>query len=293
MASCLVLFVLLFTNFSPALVSTAASLPSNKVKATWLWNTSLISTLDGRNSVLQFAKEQQISRIYLQVNPGTAKSAYGAFIKAASAAGIQIHALDGAPDWIMPEKRQRITDTVNWVKTYNNSVTAQERFTGIQVDIEPYVLPDWNTNREATVTRWLEAITLFATETKKDSVLNTNAALPFWLDEVTVTGNGGGSLIEAMMNQLDEVTLMSYRDQAQALVEITSNKLTLGDRLGKKVFVAVETNPTSEPAYITFYEEGRAKMELELAAVDNSLKVHSSYAGIAVHDYAGWRNLKE
>jgi hypothetical protein len=32
-------------------------------------------------------------------------------------------------------------------------------------------------------------------------------------------------------------------------------------------------------------------MERQLALIDGMLKDHSSYSGIAVHDYTGWRAL--
>lgn len=266
-------------------------LSSGKIKATWLWDTSLISKYTGRISVIQFARKQQIARIYLQVNTSVAKNAYRAFIRSASSSGIQIHALDGAPDWVMPNRHIRISSLVNWVMTYNNSVTDNEKFTGIHVDIEPYLLPQWYQDQNTTITNWLDALVLFANDAAQDPSLIISSALPFWVDEIIVPATGG-TLIEATLQLMHEVTLMSYRDQAQAVVDITDTKLTLADGLGKKIFVAVETNPTSEGLYLTFYDDGRAVMEEQIAEIDHLLNLHPSYAGIAVHDYTGWRNLK-
>ncbi|SFL72526.1 hypothetical protein SAMN03159341_10917 [Paenibacillus sp. 1_12] len=270
----------------------AAPLRSNQMKATWLWDTSLISTLENRQAVLKFAKEQSVGRIYLQVNPDAAKSTYRAFIQAAAKAGIQIHALDGAPNWIHSDQHQQILNMVKWVKDYNASVLKDERFTGIQVDIEPYVLPEWHDERDVTVINWINAMTLFTKEVKQDSTLTASAALPFWLQLISVPDDSSLRLNEKLFNLLDEVTLMSYRDQAQALIEITAADVALADRLNKKVFVGVETNPSSEAAFVSFYEEGRAAMNKQLTLVDAALKGHPSYAGIAIHDYTGWKNLK-
>ncbi|MDF2961661.1 MAG: hypothetical protein K0S39_3396 [Paenibacillus sp.] len=269
---------------------TEAFLPSGKTRAVWLWDTTLISTNAGRNAVLQFARRQQITRIYLQVNTSVAKYAYRAFIRSATSSGIRIHALDGAPDWVLPNQQLRISSLVKWVKTYNSSVTANERFTGIQVDIEPYLLREWYQDQDTTVTNWLDALTLFANETQDPSLL-ISSALPFWVDEIIVPATGG-TLIESVLQLMNEVTLLSYRDQAQAVVDITDTKLTLADDLGKKIFVALETNPTSEGLYLTFYDDGRTVMEEQIAEIDRLLSLHPSYAGIAVHDYTGWRNLK-
>lgn len=267
-----------------------AFLPSGKTRATWLWDTTLINTNAGRNAVLQFARRQQITRIYLQVNTSVAKYAYRAFIRSATSSGIQIHALDGAPDWVLPNQQIRISSLVNWVKTYNSSVTANEWFTGIQVDIEPYLLPEWYQDQDTTVTNWLDALTLFANEAQDPSLI-ISCTLPYWVDEIIVPVIGG-TLIESVFQLMNEVTLMSYRDQAQAVVDITDTKLTLADGLGKKIFVAVETNPTSEGLYLTFYDDGRSVMEEQMREIDHLLSLHPSYAGISVNDYNGWRNLK-
>jgi hypothetical protein len=287
----LLVIVLILSTLSSASAEEITVLPSDKVKTTWLWSTSLIGTSESRNSILQFAIEQSIGRIYLQVDPDVARSAYSAFITAAADNGIEIHALGGAPDWILPDQRKQIANLIKWVKDYNQSVLEKERFTGIQVDIEPYLLQEWLNDRDTMVKNWIEALTLFNNEAKKDSALTTSAALPFWLGEVAVPSERDVMLNEKLMNQLDEVTLMSYRDQAAALVEITASDLAVGDRLGKKIFVGVETNPSSEAAYTSFHQNSRTAMNRQFKSIDRLLKHHPSYAGIAVHDYTGWRNL--
>ncbi|WP_156157886.1 hypothetical protein [Gordoniibacillus kamchatkensis] len=227
----------------------------------------------------------------MHVSAGVAKSAYQSFIKSAAAGGIQVFALDGAPDWALPENRQKITDMVDWVKAYNASVLENERFTGIQVDIEPYLLPEWTSDPNTVAEYWRQAIAGFHESVKKDSALTTAAAVPFWLDSVKLS-DGSGTLSEAIMAELDETAVMSYRDKAMDVVDLAAAELAAGDRLGKKVWIGVETNPAPDTPFVTFYEEGRKEMERQLALIDGTVQIHPSYAGISVHDYAGWRALK-
>ncbi|MBD0384223.1 hypothetical protein [Paenibacillus sedimenti] len=286
----MVMLMWLSAGFTPSSLPSADSLASNKPKATWLWDTSLINTSAGRNDILQFAKSQRIGRIFLQVNPAVAQSAYRSFIKKASGYGIQVNALDGAPNWALPENRHKITDLVHWVKTYNASALVNERFAGIQVDIEPYLLPEWTADQNAVAVNWQQSLAYFNELVKMDSTLTTAAAVPFWLDSIQLP-DGSGSLSEAIMAVLDETALMSYRDQAQDVVALAAEEIATGDRLGKKVWISVETNPAPDTPYITFYEEGKAELERQLALIDSMLQGHPSYSGIAVHDYAGWRAL--
>jgi hypothetical protein len=298
-----VMVIILLLSVIPSACE-ATSQQTNNMKTTWIWESALITTLESRDSILHFAKEQSIDRIYLQVNPDQAKDSYRAFIKEATANGVQIHALDGAPSWVMPKYRYKIVNMVNWVKDYNLSVLEEERFSGIQADIEPYVLPEWHSDQASLVKNWTEALTLFVDEVKKEptppitsdssapTALIASAALPFWLNQIAVPGDPSVMLNEKLIGLLDEVTLMSYRDQAQALADITAVDLTLGDRLGKKIFVGVETNPSLEGAFVSFYEEGSEAMDKQLKIIDRLLKTHPSYTGIAIHDYTGWRSLK-
>ncbi|ULL13627.1 hypothetical protein DVH26_03680 [Paenibacillus sp. H1-7] len=263
------------------------------MKATWLWDTEMIGTPEGRASILQFAQEHALGRIYVQVNGDVSRSAYSDFIGTASESGIQVHALDGAPKWALPSHRKQLTDMVSWVTEYNRSVQPDERFGGIQIDIEPYQLPEWSTKQDAVTAQWLDATAAFASEARKqDASLTVSAALPFWLDTVTVPETGQ-TAIEGMMKQLDEVTLMSYRDSAEALIEITAAEMALGDKLGIKVFVGVETNPVNEAAFVTFHSKGKGEMGRQMAVIDQKLSAHPSYSGIAIHDYSGWKRLKD
>ncbi|MFD0693924.1 hypothetical protein ACFQZT_07455 [Paenibacillus sp. GCM10027628] len=286
----MMLLLWLSSGFTSSSLPSADALTAIKPKATWLWDTSLIRTSAGRSDILLFAKNQQIGRIFLQVNPEVAPSSYRSFIQSAADSGIQVHALGGAPKWALPENRQKITDLVNWVKNYNASVLESERFAGIQVDIEPYLLPEWTTDQNAIAVNWQESLSYFHKLVKKDSTLTTAAALPFWLDSIKLP-NGSGTLSEALMAELDETALMSYRIQAEDVLDLAASEIATGDRLGKKVWISLETNPTPDSPHITFHEKGAAEMERQLALIDLILKTHPSYSGIAVHDFTGWRAL--
>ncbi|MFE5318181.1 hypothetical protein ACFQ88_05675 [Paenibacillus sp. NPDC056579] len=286
----IVTLVLLSVAFITAWAALAAPLPSGKQKATWLWDTSLITTITGRNQIIQFVKNQQISRIYLQVNPDVPKNAYRSMIKTAAENGIEVYALDGAPYWVLPENRGRITSLIGWVKTYNASVAKNERFSGIQLDVEPYLLAEWSTDQSGMAKIWLDALTYFHDEMKKTPALSTSAALPFWLDSVLLSS--GVALGEALIAKLDEVALMSYRDRGDAVADLVKEELAWGDKYGKKVWLSLETNAVPDTPYITFYEEGKVEMDLQISRIDELVKAHPSYAGIAVHDYTGWRSLK-
>ncbi|ALC92404.1 hypothetical protein AM500_23530 [Bacillus sp. FJAT-18017] len=66
-------------------------------RATWLWDTALIQLKP--DEVIAYLNGNNANRVYLQINRSIPNAAYKQFISKASAAGIQLHALDGAPTY--------------------------------------------------------------------------------------------------------------------------------------------------------------------------------------------------
>lgn len=106
---------------------------------------------------------------------------------------------------------------------------------GIQLDIEPYLLPGFFGD-DSGPRRYLEAIDLL-----KDVIggrTRLSMVLPFWLTAKSV---GGRPLAYAVMDRVDEVAVMSYRTNLDELAEIADDTLRYGDLIGSPVWLAVET----------------------------------------------------
>ena len=54
--------------------------------------------------------------------------------------------------------------------------------------------------------------------------------------------------------------------------------------------IGVDTRPSPD-AHTTFADDGRRALEQQTAAVADLLHRDPLFAGIAVHDFAGWRRL--
>lgn len=264
------------------------------VKASWIWDTQIIEK--EKDGILDFAKQNQVNVLYLQIDPAVSESSYRAFIQAASDLGIRIDALNGDPHWALPSQQRRIADFVNWVKTYNGSVRAEEKFQGVHLDMEPYALPEWKTERGTVVRYWMDAISEYK-KAADEASLFAGADLPFWVDGIlTSDDKAAPSLGEWIIGRLDQVTVMAYRDKAEGsngIMAVSAGEMEAAERLGKSIVVAVDTIPSSEAGFVTFYEEGKAAMNAELQLVENALKDRPSFAGIAVHHIVGWRELKD
>lgn len=265
-----------------------------KTRATWIWNSSLIAK--EADQILSFAKQNRINLIFLQVNPKQDIGEYRAFIGQANRAGIAVHALDGDPSWARPENKHKMTELVEWVRSYNEQAAPSEKITGIHLDMEPYNQPAWNTDqRQGIIDEWLTAMDDFSEFGKSLKGVELGADLPFWLDQVPVhPAQTATTMNRWMLEKLDYVTIMAYRNQALSqggIVDVVKNEMETADRLNKKVIVGIETNPTGD-SYTTFYKSNLSDAAKQVLLAEQSLRAYSSYQGIAVHDYEGWKSLE-
>ena len=52
-------------------------------------------------------------------------------------------------------------DLADWVNDYNGKVAADARFDGIHLDIEPYVLNQWETDHQKIIASWEQNLNMF------------------------------------------------------------------------------------------------------------------------------------
>ncbi|MCM3698656.1 hypothetical protein [Paenibacillus macerans] len=267
--------------------SSAADEPVSKARTTWLWHTALIQT--SSSELLNFTKSQGVGIIYLQISTKVDLDSYRSFIRQASEMGIEVHALNGAPDWALATSRPKLDAFMKWINDYQQHAAPEEKLKGIHVDIEPYLLPIWKTDYDTLVTEWQGNVDELARQAA-DLELPLSAALPFWLDNYKVP-DSEQTLSSWMISRFESVTLMSYRDSAQAIYNTAKTEFAEGESMNKKIYTGVETKPSTEGNFITFYEEGSQVLNEQLVQLEQLGETQTSFGGIAVHDLVGWMDL--
>ncbi|ASJ52410.1 hypothetical protein BP422_01955 [Brevibacillus formosus] len=286
---------LLLVTVASIIMLSLANTRSPLTKATWIWDAKQMETQT--DEMIEFAEKNEINLIYLHVEPAAvAPQMYRTFIEKANQAGIKVEALGGDPNWALTANRQSIDDLISWVKAFNRSAKPDERFSGIHVDIEPYLLPAWKEDQTEIVRQWLKNVSYLAAETKKDTDLAVGADLPFWIDSVNVPGSDE-KVSNWMVQRLDSITLMAYRNQAlgqNGIVEIVE-KIVDDANVRKKgsVIVGVNIMETMEGAHVSFYEEGTEEMNNQLAILQEELSNNPAFAGSAIHDYESWKHASQ
>ncbi|WP_157240999.1 hypothetical protein [Catenuloplanes japonicus] len=246
-------------------------------RAMWLWSRTEAA------EVVPWAAAHGVTELFAYVETNVAATPQLARLaeirRRADAAGIRLIALNGEPDWVNDPAQ-----AVAW----RRAVTATGLFAGLHVDVEPHVLPDWEAGRATLGARYLSMLDRL----RDGATLPIEADVAFWYGEVSVTG--GGNLAAGILDRVDAVTVMSYRDTAtgpNSMYEISRDWLARGAQTGRKVRLGAETAPLGDCAHCTFAEEGATVLGTRLGALDTAAAGDEAYNGVSVQHYSSWREL--
>jgi hypothetical protein len=250
-------------------------------RASWVW------TRPAPRALVRFAHRHGVRDLFVHVPPGFDASTDRRWVRRVAAlAGpgrLRLHALGGDPGWA--------TDTAAAV-AWQRDVLATGLFHRIHVDIEPWGLPEWETDRARLIAAYLRTLRALA---EAGGRARLEADIPFWFHQLRT--RDGVPVDDAVLRVVDAVTVMTYRTRVtgtDSIARLGRPTLRSGVAAGKPVRLAVETNylgddPVSRKQ--TFHGHGRAALAAALRRVDRVVGGQRSYAGISVHDLAGWRAL--
>lgn len=226
-------------------------------------------------AVAALAAQQCVVEAFVSVPWGGPTPATHERVAALRARGVRVSALGGDPSWTTG------ADAVTWMQR----ATAADLFQGVHLDIEPWTRRDW-TGREGELLDGLA-------RTVRDVAARTG--LPVDVDLAPWLAGAHPRQFGDIVSCADAVTLMAYRDRASDIIasSAAARRAIAGAR--KPYRLGVETRPVGDPEPTpaqTFADDGSAALERELAAVTERLAGDARFAGIAVHDFEGWRSLR-
>ncbi|MEC4890653.1 MAG: hypothetical protein RI101_11390 [Nitrospira sp.] len=213
------------------LIQAPAAAPRPIQTGFWVWGYRAAAA--DPESALAACQRQGCSRILIQMpalsDDDALWAAYARLFVRVQQAGIEALALDGYPEAIQDPRplAQKIRKVLHLI--------APRALAGIQLDLEPYLLPGFFGD-DSGPRRYLETIDLLKEVIGGRTKLSM--VIPFWLTAKTV---GGRPLAYAVMDRVDEVAVMSYRTNLDELAEIADDTLRYGDLIGAPVWLALET----------------------------------------------------
>lgn len=291
-------------------------------RALWVWDATVIVDGAAHETLFTFLGEKQIRLIFLDVGNAfiedapapskvhVSKEALAQFVSKAHDKGIAVDVLDGDANWAKEENHQIPLERLHRALDYNQSVEPKARLDGFQFDIEPYLLPEFQTEERQNV---LKAYLTLASQLR-DKVVGSSFslgfAIPFWWDvqnsalsEVSFLGvkKPVAYHLVDILNKLPKshIAIMAYRDQAMGedgsirhsedeMNYVTENAPNVA------VFIGQETaDVPGEPEKITFYQEGEEALEEAIGHLVEAFKAKRGFDGIAIHHYESYRELSK
>ena len=202
-----------------------------KDRATWLWNPWMI--VNDESGTLAFLESKQLTKVYVQIDRDVPMNVYRSFIEKAATKGMKVYALDGSPQWVAPKGYLSQDQLMNWLGSYQNGSTFSQKFSGIHLDVEPYLYSGWANNRAETVKSYQSLLTR-AKEDSDSLNLQLEAYLPFWFDESSYKNiYGRGILAQCMISKTNGVTLMACRDSSSMIIDLVNNVVAHSSMYGK------------------------------------------------------------
>lgn len=277
-------------------------------RAIWTWEEESYAMLDRVSAVdeaITFFKAHGITTVYLYADSFRERNdivdepgRYKAVIKRLHGAGLQVYALLGSgylqtERYILPAFRAPALAMVRRVFDYNAKAEADERFDGINLDIEPHILDEWSAKKLELLGYFLDLSAAIMKEKRRYAqALDIGPAMPFWWDGIELSWQGKRRRVSEHTQDLyDYVALMDYRDHAQGpdgLISHASDEMAYGMKAGKRVLLGVETTP-NEIQKVSFNHLTQADMERELSATEAHYKNQKAFGGFVVHHYRGYR----
>jgi hypothetical protein len=277
-------------------------------RAVWIWEKESYALLESAGTAkeaIKFLKAKGITTLYLYADAYKGRSLietkprlYRKLIKRLKKNGMNAYALLGSwhlrtHEYVRHERRAEALAMFRRVLAYNAKAGPGERFDGVNLDIEPHMLEDWETGRDGLLLGFLDlGRDIMALKTASGAALEVGPAIPFWFDGIELDWGGSRKPVsEHVLDIYDYAALMAYRDRAagrDGTIALSASELAYAGKLGKKLAIGVEVTP-NEIKKVSYNRLSEAEMERELALASKAFAGEPAFAGFVIHHYESYR----
>ena len=250
---------------------------AQQVFGVWWWNNRLDSDI-----YLDFAVDNGVNEVYYYDSSLSTTSS--SFIDKAKSKNVKVYWLIGDVEYL--RNRQELFDKLDQFVDYNNN-NSSYAYDGIHLDIEPHQDDYFDIDRTMLIYNLIDIA--YALKQNYPQI-QFDYDLPFWLeDEIDYNGQIKPAYAH-MIDIADRIFLMSYRDSAEAMLDISSEELEYAKNVNKPIILGAETAETSETESVSYFEEGKIFMQNQLEKVKLALPKN---CGISVHHILSWYELRD
>lgn len=218
-------------------------------RSAWFWHPR--HWLQNADWLLEVAEEQSLSEIYITVPTSNAgdvinPSELAEFIRSASQKNIRIWAVIGERHDVLPENLSLTITRVNAYQDFNQE-HPDTRLAGVQLDIEPYLLPGFTLNQAHWRERYLQTITAVLDEVEQS--LPVDVVMPVWWGSHP---DWGRLLFDNLTLPGLSITVMNYRTDPERIKRGATPFFVWAEENQIPVRMALEAGPLPNETRLYF-----------------------------------------
>ena len=277
-------------------------------RAIWTWEQAsydMVQDPVAGSAAIAFLQSKRIRTVYLYADAFNGQNLllsqptrYRSFIARLHRRGLRAYALLGSAylhteEYVLPERRAVALAMFRRVLDYNAAVARDERFDGVNLDIEPHILDEWPEKKLRLLQQSLDlGQALMDLKRASGQSLAVGPAMPFWLDGIQLEWHGVTKpASEHLLDVYDYAALMDYRDHAQGRDGIISNavdEMAYADRHNKRLVIGIDVTP-DEIQKVSFDHLSERDLERELSLTAQAFRGRRAFAGFAIHHLRGYQ----
>ena len=221
-------------------IAALALRPTLPQRAGWVWSPAMWSDTPERIWTLQ--ERHRLTTVFITVPTEGAQvrnePLLRDFLARASERGLRVWTVIGDPADVLPAQQAALVQRLQAYRAYNRDAPPDAALAGVQLDIEPYLLPGYRLDPAAWRDRYLQLAAL-ARQTLGDG-WPLDLVVPVWWGS---DPHWGPSALDRLAPLGVSLTIMNYRTDLQAVRRGAQPFLAWGARQGRKVTMALEYGP--------------------------------------------------
>lgn len=208
-------------------------------RAAWIWAPN--QWLNNAEALWSLQVLEQVNELYLTIPVDSAGNVLNQqeledFVRNSKERGFAVWPVIGDPRDVLEENMPALLNRTHAYASYNSNVQEGARLAGLQLDIEPYLLPGFNLGVDHWRERYLE--TVLTVHDALDGQLELDLVVPFWFG---THPSWGPKLFDRLARSNLSLTIMNYRTSEERLREGALPFLQWGLLNGNDIRIGLES----------------------------------------------------
>ena len=280
--------------FEAALSQPGTLSPRKPNRACWVWHST--NWRQHASSVFSLLTHAQCTDVYISVPHPVAQNIdsklettvhrdLALFIKQATHNNVTVWATEGDPHFALPSSQRGLKNQISALLAFNGAQPdASTRLAGLQLDIEPWSLPEWNLCRTWLLEGWLSAVESATQAPHLPPNFKIDAVLPYWIQPQQREHK---LFFERLTAHPVLLTVMNYQTDPAKFTLTAQRFLRWGTAAKQHVRIAIERGkipgPRLQAEKISFASFASDTFLTIATRIEESLWKYEYFEGLSVH----------